>query len=373
MTLYTNIQIFDGQELHDDKILVVEKGKVIDFLSYAQCPEEAEKINLKGGILSPGYIETQANGGGGVLFNQQPDVEGLTTILKAHRQFGTVGMLPTFITDTPENMLKGVKAIEEGLRQNLKGLIGGHFEGPFLNKEKKGTHKVDYIRHPTEEDLDIFLSSHLGNSLLTVAPENVDSGFIKALHDKGFKISAGHSMATKEDMIEAHKNGLTGITHLYNAMPPLQGREPSIIGSTVALGLYAGIIVDNIHSDVFSMQLAYKALGADKLMLVTDSMHTIGVEGITEFDLMGQRVCVSDGRLVNENGSLAGAHITMEQSVKNAVEFMGASIEDALKMAISTPAKFMDCEELSTIIDRDISDILWLDEKLNIQSFLSEI
>ncbi len=373
MTLYTNIRIFDGKKLHENKGLIVENNKVVDLLPSQQWPKESHIISLDGGILSPGYIETQANGGGGVLFNQQPNIEGLTTILKSHRRYGTVAMLPTFITDTPENMLKAAQAIEEGLQQNLKGLIGGHFEGPFLNKEKKGTHRIDYIRQATSDDLHLFLSLKLGRSLITLAPENVEPDFIKALYDAGFKISAGHSMATKDDMIKAHQKGLTGITHLYNAMPPLQGREPSIIGSSVGLGLYCGIIVDNIHSDAFSLKLAYQAMGANKLMLVTDSMHTIGVEGIKEFDLMGQKVYVSKDRLVNEQGSLAGAHITMEQSVKNAVKLMGATLEDALKMAISVPAEFINFPELSSIIGRDINDILWLDDELNIQKFLSDI
>ncbi len=371
MTIYTNIRIFDGQKLHENKGLKVQKGKVVALLSSEDYGGE-DVVSLKGGILSPGYVETQANGGGGVLFNQEPTIEGLKTILKAHRRYGTVAMLPTFITDTAQNMAKAVKAIEEGLAQNLKGLIGGHFEGPFLNAEKKGTHRADYIRKPNQEDLALFQSADLGKSLITLAPENVELSFIKALKKAGLKIAAGHSMATKADMVNAHKHGLEGITHLYNAMPALQGREPSIIGSAPALGLYSGIIVDNIHSDEFSMKLAYKALGAKRLMLVTDSMHTIGIEGITEFELMGQKVFVKDGQLINEFGSLAGAHITMEQSVKNAVKFMGANVEDALQMAISTPAEFMDCPHLATIINRDISDILWLDDQLNIQSFLEQ-
>lgn len=373
MVVYTNMRIFDGEKIHEDKALAIEDNKVVAIFSSASDFAGKDVIKLDGGILSPGYVETQANGGGGVLFNEQPNIEGLKAILKAHRQYGTVAMLPTFITDTAQNMKKAVKAIEEGLKQNLKGLIGGHFEGPFLNTEKKGTHRADYIRKPKSEDLSLFLSADLGKSLITLAPENVDMDFIKSLKEAGFTLAAGHSMATKDDMVKAYEHGLTGVTHLYNAMPPLAGRQPSIIGSSLALGLYAGIITDNIHSDEFSMQLAYKALGADKLMLVTDSMHTIGIEGITEFELMGQKVFVKEGKLVNEFGSLAGAHITMEQSVKNAVRFMKASTQDALKMAISTPAKFMNCPYLSTLIGRDIDDVLWLDDGLNIKAYLSEL
>ena len=198
------------------------------------------------------------------------------------------------------------------------------------------------------------------------------ASFIQGLADAGLNISVGHSMASKEDVIRAHNHGLRGLTHFYNAMPALSGREPAIMGSAVALRLFSGIIVDGIHSDPFSLQLAYKALGAERLMLVTDSMHTIGVEGITEFMLTGQKVfVVDDNRLVNEQGSLAGAHITMEQSVKNAVSLMGASITDALKMAITTPATYMQCHHLKTIMHRDINDVLWLDNQLNV-TFLTD-
>lgn len=370
---YQNAQIFDGEKLITDHSLVIENNKIVAIVADDVISDDAQIVKLDGGIITPGYVETQANGGGGVLFNDEPNIKGIETILKAHRRFGTVAMLPTFITDTKDKMTLAIKAIEQGLQESIKGLIGGHFEGPFLNVLKKGTHFPEFIREPDSEDLTLFQSHNLGHSLVTLAPENVPVDFISALVNAGLCVSAGHSMATKDDMIKAQAHGLSGITHLYNAMPPLSGREPSIIGSSIALGLYNGIIVDGIHSDPFSLQLAYKAVGADKLMLVTDSMHTIGAASdIHEFIITGQKVYVQDNRLVNEHGSLAGAHITMEQSVKNAVAFMGATAEDALKMAISTPAKFINRPDLGQIIDRDLCDILWLDDAFNV-SFLEKL
>lgn len=369
---YKNAQIFNGETLLTDYSLVVQDKKIVDILPNAQLPNDAHIIEMNGGIITPGYVETQANGGGGVLFNDEPNVDGIKTILAAHRKYGTVAMLPTLITDSFENMTKAVKAVEEGLKQNIHGLIGGHFEGPFLSLEKKGTHLPQYIRTPNDDDLKLFRNHNIGHSLVTLAPENVPASFIQGLADAGLNISVGHSMASKEDVIRAHNHGLRGLTHFYNAMPALSGREPAIMGSAVALRLFSGIIVDGIHSDPFSLQLAYKALGAERLMLVTDSMHTIGVEGITEFMLTGQKVfVVDDNRLVNEQGSLAGAHITMEQSVKNAVSLIGASITDALKMAITTPATYMQCHHLKTIMHRDINDVLWLDNQLNV-TFLTD-
>ncbi|MFV0432222.1 MAG: N-acetylglucosamine-6-phosphate deacetylase [Alphaproteobacteria bacterium] len=368
--IYTNTEIFDGKKLIKNHSLVTSDGKVVDIIANSNLPYEAHITKLNHGILSPGYVEVQANGGGGVLFNDEPTIQGLQTILKAHRKFGTIAILPTFITDTPNKMALGLKAIEDGLSQNLQGLIGGHFEGPFLNIEKKGTHLPEYIRKPNKADLELLSSYNLGHSLVTLAPENVEPAFIEALVKSGFKVAAGHTMAQKEDMLKAHKAGLSGVTHLYNAMPPLMGRQPAVIGSSLALGLYNGIIVDGIHSDAYCLQFAYKAFGAERLMLVTDSMHTIGIEGISEFMITGQKVFVKGDRLVNENGSLAGAHITMEQSVKNAHKLMKASVEDSLKMAITTPAQFINIPYLSKIKGRNLNDILWLDNELNV-SFLN--
>ncbi|MDP8101786.1 N-acetylglucosamine-6-phosphate deacetylase [Phocoenobacter atlanticus] len=371
MIYYQNAAIFDGNNLLYGHSLAVEGDRTIAVIPNENVPQDAKIIQLKGGILTPGYVELQANGGGGVLFNDEPNIEGLKTIIAAHRKFGTVAILPTFITDTPEKLEQGLAAIQEGIKQNLHGLIGGHFEGPFISLEKKGTHQPAYIRKPTKEDYDRYAKEGLGNSLVTVAPEQVPADFIKHLVDHGFKVNAGHTMAQKEDMLRAYSMGLSGVTHLYNAMPPLQGREPAVIGTACTLGLYCGVIVDGVHSDPFSLKTAYKLLGKDRLHLVTDSMHTIGVEGIESFDLMGQKVFVQGNKLVNENGSLAGAHITMEQNVKNALKFMQASVVDVLTMAITTPAKHIGREDLATIINREMCDILYLDDELSLQELPS--
>lgn len=362
MIYYQNAQLFNGQTLLQGYSLAVANGKTIELIADDKLPPSAEIIDLNGDILTPGYVELQANGGGGILFNSQPSVEGLKTILKAHRQFGTVAMLPTFITDTPEQLDLAMQAIRQGIKSKLKGLIGGHFEGPFINLGKKGTHQADFIRQPNTEDYQRFTAQGLGNSLVTLAPECVPADFIRHLNHQGFQINAGHTLATKDDMLNAYQNGLRGVTHLYNAMPPLQGRDPAVIGSAVSLQLACGIIVDGIHSDPFSMQAAYQMLGKDNLMLVTDSMHTIGAPEIASFTLTGQQVFVQGDRLVNENGDLAGAHITMEQSVKNAVRFMQIGVADALTMAITTPARYIKREDLSRITSRSIDDILYLDQ-----------
>ncbi len=372
MIYYQNAEIFDGKNLLQGHSLAVTDNKTVSVIADEEVPVDAEVIKLNDGILTPGYVELQANGGGGVLFNDEPNIEGLQTILDAHRKYGTVAMLPTFITDSPEKLDLGLEAIRDGISTKMHGLIGGHFEGPFINLEKKGTHQPNFIRKPTKEDYDRYanasLGNGLGNSLVTLAPENVPTDFVRHLVDNGFRVNAGHTMAQKTDILRAYHAGLSGVTHLYNAMPPLQGRDPSVIGTATQLGLYCGIIVDGIHSDPFSLKAAYQLLGKERLMLVTDSMHTIGVPDMKSFELTGQTVYVRGDRLVNEHGALAGAHITMEQSVKNAVKFMQISTADVLTMAITTPAKHIQRNDLASIINRRFDDILYLDNQLNIQT-----
>lgn len=366
-TFYKNAAIFDGKSLLHGYSLAVKAGITTAIVADKDIPNAANVVELDGGILSPGYVETQANGGGGVLFNDEPSVSGITTILKAHRQFGTVAMLPTFITDIPEKLDKALQAIRDGIAAKIPGLIGGHFEGPFINVGKKGTHQPKFIRHPDKEDYQRFVADGLGQSLVTLAPEQVPMDFIRHLAAQGFCINAGHTLADKAVMVQAHQAGLGGVTHLYNAMPPLQGRDPAVIGSASELGLYCGIIADGVHSDVFSLRAAYKLMGKKRLMLVTDSMHTIGMPDIQSFMLTGQKVFVRGNSLINEFGSLAGAHITMEASVKNAVKLMGASVEDALTMAITTPATYVKRSDLATITHRDFKDIIYLSDELTLQ------
>lgn len=368
MTIYyQNATIFNGDTLLHNHSLLVDNGVTTAIVPDQAIPDTAKIIVLDGGILSPGYVETQANGGGGVLFNDSPTVEGIKTILDAHRQFGTVAMLPTFITDSSDKLDNALQAVRDGIAEKVQGLIGGHFEGPFINTEKKGTHQSDYIRQPNAEDYQRFVSVGMGQSLITLAPEQVPLSFIRHLADEGFCINAGHTLADKQTMIAACAEGLGGVTHLYNAMPPLQGRDPAVIGSAAALGLFCGIIVDGVHSDAFALQAAYRLIGKQRLMLVTDSMHTIGKPDIQSFTLTGQKVFVRGNSLVNEFGALAGANITMEASVQNAVKLMGVSVADALTMAITTPANYIKRSDLSRITQRQLSDIIYLDNSLNLK------
>lgn len=365
---YQQAQIFNGRVLLKGYSLAVEDGRTLALVPDELVDKNAQVVRLSGGILTPGYVELQANGGGGVLFNERPTLAGIEAILAAHRQFGTVAMLPTFITDSAEQLALAMAAVAQGLEAQTVGLIGGHFEGPFINVEKKGTHRADFIRMPEAVDWQMFARRDLGNSLVTLAPEKVPEGFVAHLVSLGFRVNAGHTLADERAMLAAFHEGLGGVTHLYNAMPAFAGRSSGVLAAAVRLGLNCGIIVDGVHSEAAALQLAFKLLGKDYLSLVTDSMHTIGAKGIESFELTGQRVFVQGDRLVNEEGALAGAHITMEQSVKNARDLMQVGVADALTMAITTPARYIGRADLARITGRRLADILYLDEALSLQA-----
>lgn len=370
MTYYLGARIFNDGKLLENHALLVEGGKTKALLPQSALPENAPVKHLNGGILTAGFVETQANGGGGVLVNEDFSLEGLARVAAAHREYGTVAILPTFITDAQTKYHQAIAGVAAAVKHGVKGVIGGHFEGPFISREKKGTHNPQFIRTPDDSDFACFAkhADDLQHSLITVAPECLPAGTIKRFKPLIPQINVAHSMANHEDLERAAAEGLTGVTHLYNAMRPIAGRDPSVLGTAMALGLKCGIIADGVHAHPYALQLAYKALGAEGLMLVTDSMHTIGTN-IQSFDLMGIKVYVRDGKLVNEEGSLAGAHIDMLSCVQNAVRMMNANIQSALTMAVSTPAHYLQRPDLAKIVNRDADDVIYLSDDLQLQTW----
>lgn len=370
-TYYKGAQIFHNGNLLNGFALKVTNNYVCKIMPEEDIPSNADIKILDGGVLSAGFVETQANGGNGVLVNDDFSAEGLSHVLAGHRKFGTVAMLPTFITDTQERYHQAIQSISDCVKNNVHGIVGGHFEGPFLNPEKKGTHNKKYIRLPDEADFAIYkaCAPYLQHSIISLAPECLNKGTIARLKEYVPQINLAHSMASSRDVERAYSEGLTGITHLYNAMPPMQGRDPSAIGLAQELGLYCGIIADGIHVSHSALNHAYRALGADKICLVTDSMHTIGAPQIKCFDLAGVKVFVESDHLINEFGALAGAHTTLLACVQNAVLLMQANLKDALRMAVSTPAQYIGRPDLASISHRDAGDVIYLDRNLALKEW----
>jgi N-acetylglucosamine-6-phosphate deacetylase len=306
------------------------------------------------------------NGGGGVLLNDQPTADGMRAIAGAHRRYGTTACLPTLITDTREQMRSAIAAARSiGGRD---GVLGLHLEGPFISPRRPGVHRPDRIAQPDAGDLaELCELAGAGRSLVTLAPECVPAGFVRTLTSSGVRISIGHSEASATDVMQAVADGATGVTHLFNAMPPLSARAPGIIGAAFAeQRLTAGLIVDGIHVDPVSVRAAFMAKGADRIALVTDAMPTVGTS-LDHFELVGRTITLSDGRLTAEDGTLAGAHLDMASAVRNAVRLAQLPVEDALRAASLTPARFLGLDnERGALIPGARADFVALTPELTV-------
>ena len=332
-------RLFDGSGMRGPAWVEIADGHVVAV--HDGRPEAPATVQLaEDVVLAPGFIDVQVNGGGGVLLNDEPTLAGIAAIATAHRRFGTTALLPTLITDDPARMeaLFGVAAAAMA----LPGIAGFHLEGPHLNPARRGIHPAERIHPPSARDLALLCAfGRAGRSQVTLAPETVDPALIRRLAESGLRVSAGHSDATAGDLQRAADHGLTGVTHLFNAMSQITPRAPGAVGAALADDrLYAGIIADGLHVDPLNLRLAFRAKGPERLMLVTDAMSSVGAAS-DHFRLHGRLIRLAGGRLTDDAGTLAGAHLGMNEAVRNAVAMMGATLAEALTMASLTPARFL--------------------------------
>ena len=334
--------IFDGNDMRGPGSVRISQGR-IESVTFGE-PAARAAIQLPADvILAPGFIDVQVNGGGGVLLNEQPTEAGVRRIVDVHRSAGTTGCLPTLITDNTE-VIEQLAAVAQATLK-IPGVLGFHLEGPALNKLRKGIHPESEIRLPDSRDLAAIRSfGGRGRSLVTLAPECVPASMIDELIGTGLRIAAGHSDATATEAALAADRGVTGVTHLFNAMSQLSGREPGLVGAALDDNrLFAGIICDGIHVDPASLRIALRCKGRDRLMLVTDAMPLVGTQD-RQFLLNGRRITLHDNRLTGPDGTLAGAHLTMIEAVRNAVALLDVPLADALVMGARTPAAFLGLE-----------------------------
>jgi N-acetylglucosamine-6-phosphate deacetylase len=363
-------RLFNEGRLHIGAVLGVLNGRVQIFTEDNQIKEAHQVIDFDG-IISPGFVDLQVNGGGGVLLNEAPTKEAIWDIAKAHRKYGTTGILPTVITDSVSVLSRAVDAAMEAVGQN--GILGLHIEGPHISTERRGTHKAEFVR-PLDEDT-IRLVEKLRSAdvptMLTLAPDVVSPEDISRLVDLGTVVSIGHSKASADVVRRALEAGASCFTHLFNAMPPMAGREPGVVGAAINSHAFAGIICDGIHVADEMVAMAIRARPVtDRMYLVSDAMPTVG--GPTEFNLYGTKVALIDNRLVNSEGGLAGAHTTQNEGVKRLVDHIGISTEDALKMAITIPGNAMGLE-MDQLQGRSIKDIICLTDGLEYQGSLADL
>jgi N-acetylglucosamine-6-phosphate deacetylase len=363
----TGARVFDGARMLDGYAVVIERERIAAVVRAEDLPAEIERETIEG-VLAPGFIDVQVNGGGGVLFNETPTVDAIRAIGAAHRRYGTTGYLPTFITDEREKMYAAIEAAREALDARVPGSLGLHLEGPFINPERKGVHEPKFMRLPDDEDIRRIASLTSGRTLVTLAPEKVPLESVRRLAEAGVIVSAGHTAAPYATVTEAFRNGLTGFTHLFNAMPPLAGREPGPVGAALDdRDSWCGLIVDGWHVDDASLRIAIAAKGTDRSMLVTDAMSSVGSD-LEAFDLLGKTIHRANGRLTTVDGTLAGSDLDMASAVRNTVERLGVSLPDALRMASHVPAAFLRLDhELGRIAAGYRASLVLLDETLHVQ------
>lgn len=335
-----NGHVFNGETLLKDHAVIIDGDKVLQVLPQEQLPANIEvDFDLKGNYLVPGFIDLQVNGGGGVMFNNELTVEGLRTIANAHRQYGTTGLLPTLITDSYDVMRQAITAVTQAIQEGVPGILGVHLEGPFLNPERKGAHAAEKFCVIDEQGFEIITSLKVGKTLITIAPELTTTPMIKRICDTGVVVSAGHTGADYDQTCEALEAGLTGFTHLYNAMTPLQSRAPGMVGAALNdEHSWFGIIADGFHMHPAAFRVAVAAKQQGGAILVTDAMSTVGATE-KSFMLDGETIYAVDGRCTNAAGSLAGSDLDMNTAIKNAMKFARVDWTEAVRMATVYPAQ----------------------------------
>lgn len=327
--------LFDGRDLHTGLALPVRDGIVGAPLAQGDLPPGAKVARLAG-ILSPGFVDLQVNGGGDVLFNARPDRDALIAIAAAHRALGTIRILPTVITDAPEVLDAAAEAILAA--RDVPGLLGLHIEGPHIAEARRGTHAARYLRPMDARTMARVKRLRQAGIrvMITVAAEVVTPDEIAALVDLGCIVSIGHSDGDADTVRGALAAGARCFTHLYNAMSPMLNRAPGVVGAAINSQAHAGIICDGLHVADEMVGLALRARPVpDRMFLISDAMPTVG--GRDSFMLYGRKVRLVDGRLINEEGSLAGAHTTMFRAVQRLVGHVGIDLQSALRMATGIP------------------------------------
>jgi N-acetylglucosamine-6-phosphate deacetylase len=367
---YTGARIFDG-ELWWERSALVTNGDRIEGIIAADSPTDAQRVSLSGGILTPGFIDLQVNGGGGGLFNLTPDVPTIATICNAFAQFGTTACLPTLITDTREKTAHAIAAGKAAAQQGVRGFLGLHLEGPHLSVARKGAHDPALIRPMDEADLVTLVEArqHLPNLLTTVAAETVTPNQITRLAEAGVIVSIGHSNAGYAAVKAAAEAGATMVTHLFNAQSQLGNREPGVVGAALDIGsLWAGLIADGIHVDPASIEIAFRAKrGPGRIFLVTDAMSPTGTD-VQSFELTGRTVYRKDGALRLADGTLAGADLTMIDAVVYVHKTLGLPLEEALRMASRYPAEAIGVgKERGTFAVGSRADLVHISDELTMR------
>ena len=359
-------RVMTGTGLEDGLAIEIADGRIGAVVPIDALGSDIDRRDLDGAMLLPGFIDTQVNGGGDVLFNDAPTVATIAQIGAAHRRFGTTGFLPTLISDDLTVVEQALTAMAEARTSGVPGVLGAHIEGPFLSHERQGIHEPEHFRPLDRTAVELFAREWPGRVLATLAPEMVDRDAVKRLAAAGVVLAAGHTDATYDQMCTAFADGFTGVTHLFNAMSPLTSREPGVVGAALESDAWCGIIVDGRHVDPAVLRIALSCHRPDRFMLVSDAMPCVGGDR-SGFVLQGKSISVRDGACYDSEGRLAGSDLDMATAVRNAVQMLGIDLATASVMASGAPAAFLGLEnETGRIAPGLAADLALLDDDLSV-------
>jgi N-acetylglucosamine-6-phosphate deacetylase len=362
-----NGRVFDGSTIREGLAVVIEGERIAAVVAAEDLAPGHEVHDLAGALLAPGFIDSQVNGGGGALFNAEPTVETIRTIGQAHRAFGTTGFMPTLLSDTLEVIEQGIAAVDAAILEGVPGVLGIHIEGPFLCEARKGIHDPAMFLDLMEEHIALLTSLRHGRTLITLAPERAAPPLIAALSQAGVIVAIGHTDATYAQARAAIDHGARGFTHLFNAMSPLTSREPGVVGAALEdPATWCPLIVDGVHIAPVTMRIVSRIKPAEKLMLVTDAMPSVG-DPAKRFELYGREITVRDGVCMSAEGTLAGSDLDMASAVRNTVSMLELPPEAALAMASANPAAFLRIDgEYGRISPGYRASLVALDQAFNV-------
>jgi len=365
-----NGRVLTQEGWRDDSAVLIEQGRIAALAPADDARvRAARQHDLHGQILAPGFIDTQVNGGGDVLFNDAPTVETLRTIAQAHRRYGTTGLLPTLISDDLDVMRAAIAAVDAAIAQSVPGILGIHLEGPYLAPGRKGVHDVSKFRVPDRAEIELACSLRNGKTLITLAPDQVSPEAVREFVARGAIVALGHTAANYTQTRAALDAGAHGFTHLYNAMTPLGSREPGVVGAALDdRGSWCGVIVVGHHAHPAALRIAVAAKPHGKIFLVTDAMPPVGGQK-DSFRIRGEIATARDGLLATADGTLAGSVLDMAQAVRNTVAWLGVSLDEALRMASTYPADFIGlARSHGQIAPGYAADLVALDDALCVQA-----
>lgn len=361
------LMLDDG--LAEGRALVIEAGRIRAIVPANEAGAlGGRSVDLKGGLLLPGFIDTQVNGGGGVLFNDDPSPETIRQIAEAHRRYGSTSVLPTVISDDLHVLADAIGATDRAIAAGCPGVVGIHVEGPFISVDRKGVHDESKVRILDREAVALLTSLRQGRTVVTLAPETTEPRLIRGLVEAGVIVSIGHTDGEYADIRTALDCGATGFTHLFNAMSPMQNRAPGAVGAALEdQTAWCGLIVDGRHVDPVVLKIALRTRPLNRMMLLTDAMPTVG-SADKRFVLQGREIVVEDGVCVAPDGTLAGSDLDMASAVRNAVSMLGLDLAEASRMASRYPAEFLGLgEELGRITPGRRANLVLLDDALETQ------